>query len=260
MNSNIRLTQDLGFWKWSKGLTASAMLAFDVHNSRDLKYNKREDTYNFAGTKDENGLWNDDVFDADGNYRYALTYTGHKDLAFDQGASDSRSTYFEASLNYDRSFGLHRIGGLLLYNQKIYRSSSDNLIGSLPYKQQGLAARATYSWNDRYFSRQTLGIMVPRTSVQKTFRFLPAFGLGWAISNEAWWESLQETVSYFKVRYTDGLVGTDAVTGRRFMYLDQMASVDGYRFGDQNNGVGGWGSASTEPMSVGLLPQARLRC
>lgn len=237
LNSNIRLTQDLGFWKWSKGLTASAMLAFDVHNSRDLKYNKREDTYNFAGTKDENGLWNDDVFDADGNYRYALTYTGHKDLAFDQGASDSRSTYFEASLNYDRSFGLHRIGGLLLYNQKIYRSSSDNLIGSLPYKQQGLAARATYSWNDRYFFEANLGYNGSENfSPEKRFGFFPAFGLGWAISNEAWWESLQETVSYFKVRYTDGLVGTDAVTGRRFMYLDQMASVDGYRFGDQNNG------------------------
>ena len=219
LNSNIRLTQDLGFWKWSKGLTASAMLAFDVHNSRDLKYNKREDTYNFAGTKDENGLWNDDVFDADGNYRYALTYTGHKDLAFDQGASDSRSTYFEASLNYDRSFGLHRIGGLLLYNQKIYRSSSDNLIGSLPYKQQGLAARATYSWNDRYFFEANLGYNGSENfSPEKRFGFFPAFGLGWAISNEAWWESLQETVSYFKVRYTDGLVGTDAVTGRRFMY------------------------------------------
>ena len=240
LNSNIRLTQDLGFWKWSKGLTASAMLAFDVHNSRDLKYNKREDTYNFAGTKDENGLWNDDVFDADGNYRYALTYTGHKDLAFDQGASDSRSTYFEASLNYDRSFGLHRIGGLLLYNQKIYRSSSDNLIGSLPYKQQGLAARATYSWNDRYFFEANLGYNGSENfSPEKRFGFFPAFGLGWAISNEAWWESLQETVSYFKVRYTDGLVGTDAVTGRRFMYLDQMASVDGYRFGEQKNGVGG---------------------
>ena len=172
LNSNIRLTQDLDFWKWSKGLTASAMLAFDVHNSRDLKYNKREDTYNFAGTKDENGLWNDDVFDADGNYRYALTYTGHKDLAFDQGASDSRSTYFEASLNYDRSFGLHRIGGLLLYNQKIYRSSSDNLIGSLPYKQQGLAARATYSWNDRYFFEANLGYNGSEKS-RKTFRFLP---------------------------------------------------------------------------------------
>ena len=156
-------------------------------------------------------MWNDDVFDADGNYRYALTYTGHKDLAFDQGASDSRSTYFEASLNYDRSFGLHRIGGLLLYNQKIYRSSSDNLIGSLPYKQQGLAARATYSWNDRYFFEANLGYNGSENfSPEKRFGFFPAFGLGWAISNEAWWESLQETVSYFKVRYTDGLVGTDA--------------------------------------------------
>lgn len=45
----------------------------------------------------------------------------------------------------------------MLYNQKIYRSSSDNLIGSLPYKQQGLAARATYSWNDRYFFEANLG-------------------------------------------------------------------------------------------------------
>ena len=105
------------------------MLAFDVHNNRNLYYNKRESTYNFAGTKDELGLWNDDVFDEYGNYRYALTYTGHRDLTFDQSASDSRSTYFEASLNYDRTFGLHRVGGLLLYNQKIYRESSGNLIG-----------------------------------------------------------------------------------------------------------------------------------
>lgn len=242
LNSNIRLTQDLGFWNWSKGFTATAMLAFDVHNSRDLKYNKREDTYNFAGTKDENGLWNDDVFDEDGNYRYALTYTGHKDLTFDQGASDSRSTYFEASLNYDRSFGLHRVGGLLLYNQKIYRTSSDNLIGSLPYKQQGLAARVTYSWNDRYFFEANAGYNGSENfSPDKRFGFFPAFGFGWAVSNESWWEPLQEAVSYFKIRYTDGLVGTDAVTGRRFMYLDQMAGLDGYRFGDQNNSVGGWG-------------------
>lgn len=246
LNSNIRLTQDLGFWKWSKGFTASAMLAFDVHNNRDLKYNKREDTYNFAGSKDENGLWNDDVFDENGDYRYALTYTGHKDLSFDQSGSESRSTYFEASLNYDRSFGLHRVGGLVLYNQKVYRSRSDSdkdkLISSLPYKQQGLAARATYSWNDRYFFEANVGYNGSENfSPEKRFGFFPAFGVGWAVSNEAWWAPLQDVVSYFKVRYTDGLVGTDAVTGRRFMYLDQMASIDGYRFGDQNNGVGGWG-------------------
>ena len=226
LNSNIRLTQDLGFWKWSKGLTASAMLAFDVHNSRDLKYNKREDTYNFAGTKDENGLWNDDVFDADGNYRYALTYTGHKDLAFDQGASDSRSTYFEASLNYDRSFGLHRIGGLLLYNQKIYRLSSDNLIGSLPYKQQGLAARATYSWNDRYFFEANLGYNGSENfSPEKRFGFFPAFSAGWVVSNERFLEK-NKTITNLKLRASYGKVGNDQLGSNRFLYLDdiQMAS------------------------------------
>ena len=96
------ITEDGSFYSLH---TASAMLAFDVHNSRDLKYNKREDTYNFAGTKDENGLWNDDVFDADGNYRYALTYTGHKDLAFDQGASDSRSTLLSITSSFRKRPG-----------------------------------------------------------------------------------------------------------------------------------------------------------
>ncbi len=243
LNSNIRLTQDLGFWKWSKGLTASAMLAFDVSNNTDLKYQKREDTYYFAGTKDvTTGLWNDDVYDENGEYRLSRTFQGSNELNYDKAYSSSRSTYFEASLNYDRTFGLHRVGGLLLYNQKIYRDKIDNLVNSLPYKQQGIAARATYSWNDRYFLEANVGYNGSENfSPEKRFGFFPAFGVGWAISNEEFWESLQKYVSYFKIRYTDGLVGTDAVAGRRFMYLGQMAGQDGYRFGENNSAVGGWG-------------------
>lgn len=243
LNSNIRLTQDLGFSKWSKGLSASAMLAFDVNNSRNLNYNKREDTYYFSGTKDTaTGLWNDDVFGADGNYRMGRTFQGSKELSFGQAASDSRSTYFEAALNYDRSFGLHRVGGLFLYNQKISRQSADNIVNSLSYKQQGIAARVTYSWNDRYFLEANAGYNGSENfNPEKRFGFFPAFGVGWAVSNEDFWQPLQKYVSYFKLRYTDGLVGTDAVTNRRFMYLDQMTGVDGTRFGDQNDGVSGWG-------------------
>ena len=37
LNSNIRVKQDLDFWKWSKGLSASAMVAFDTYNSRKRK-------------------------------------------------------------------------------------------------------------------------------------------------------------------------------------------------------------------------------
>lgn len=243
LNSNLRLTQDLGFWKWSKGLTASVMLAFDVNNSKNLYYQKREDTYFFSGSKDATtGLWNDDVFDGEGGYRLNRTYQGNKELTYDSASSDSRSTYFEASLNYDRAFGLHRVGGLFIYNQKIYRLSGGNLVNSLPYKQQGIAARGTYSWNDRYFFEVNIGYNGSENfDPGKRFGFFPAFGVGWAISNENFWQPLRKYVSFFKIRYTDGLVGTDAVTGRRFMYLDQMDSQDGYRFGTSNTAVGGWG-------------------
>lgn len=256
LNSNIRVTQDLGFWKWSKGLTASAMLAFDVTNERDLYYEKREDTYYYSGTKDAvSGLWNDDVFDENGAYRLSRTYQGSKELSYKTESVNERSTYFEASLNYDRAFGLHRVGGLLLYNQKIRRytednqkerdkSATDRIVNSLPYKQQGLAARLTYSWNDRYFLEGNLGYNGSENfSPGKRFGVFPAIGVGWAVSNEDFWKSVQKYVSYFKVRYTDGLVGTDAVTGRRFMYLDQMSSQDGYRFGTENNSTSGWGFA-----------------
>ncbi|MCL1617449.1 TonB-dependent receptor [Bacteroides sp. ET71] len=244
LNSNIRLTQDLGFWKWSKGLSASALLAFDVTNSSDLYYKKREDTYWFAGSKDTNtGLWNDDVFDENGNYRLNRTYQGSKDLSYDMASSKSRSTYFEASLNYDRAFGLHRVGALFLYNQKITRNDAaeGDLVGSLPYKQQGIAARVTYSWNDRYFIEGNVGYNGSENfSPDKRFGVFPAIGVGWAISNEDFWEPIKKYVSYLKVRYTDGLVGTDAVTGRRFMYQEQMGGSDGYRFGVSNSAVNGW--------------------
>lgn len=197
LNSNIRVTQDLGFWKWSKGLTASAMLAFDVTNERDLFYEKREDTYYYSGAKDAiTGLWNDDVFDENGDYRLNRTYQGSKELGFKTESVSQRSTYFEASLNYDRAFGLHRVGGLMLYNQKIRRhtvdkqderdkSAADRIVNSLPYKQQGIAARLTYSWNDRYFLEGNLGYNGSENfSPEKRFGFFPAIGLGWAISNE----------------------------------------------------------------------------
>jgi len=116
------------------------------------------------------------------------------------------------------------------------------LINSLPYKQQGLAARATYSWKDRYFVEGNVGYNGSENfSPSKRFGLFPAFGLGWAVSNESFFEPIKKYVSFLKFRYTDGIVGTDAVTDRRFMYLDQMSSTDGYSFGVNNQGVSGWG-------------------
>ncbi|MCS3283318.1 hypothetical protein NXV73_13445 [Bacteroides salyersiae] len=38
INSNLKVTQDLDFWDWSKGFTAHALIAFDVRANQQLNY------------------------------------------------------------------------------------------------------------------------------------------------------------------------------------------------------------------------------
>jgi len=244
LNSNIKISQDLGFTEWSKGLSAHALLAFDVNNARNNNYEKLDDTYAFSGTKNtDTGLWNDDVYDADGNWNIIRTYTGSRELSYSRGQSMDRNIYFETSLNYERTFGKHAVTGLLLYNQNIYAPGApDSLVGSLDYKQQGIAARATYSYDDRYFGELNAGYNGSENfDPDNRFGFFPAAGLGWAVSNESFWEPLKDVWSFFKIRYTIGLVGSDSATGRRFMYQDEMGSADGTYFGTANSYKGGWG-------------------
>ncbi len=243
LNSNIRLTQDLGFFEWSKGLSARALLAFDVNNSRTNKYDKQEDTFAISGSKDtETGLWNSDVYDAQGNWNIVRTHTGHRELVYSRDQAMDRNVYFEAALNYEREFGKHAVSGLLLYNQNVYAPGSpDSLVESLDYKQQGIAARATYSYDDRYFGELNAGYNGSENfDPNNRFGFFPAAGIGWAVSNESFWKPIKDVWSFFKIRYTIGLVGSDSATGRRFMYQDEMGSADGAYFGTANSHKEGW--------------------
>lgn len=245
INSNIRVTQDLGFTEWSKGFNLSALVAFDAYNSRTLNYNRWDDMYYFSGSKDPNtGLWIEDtVFDNEGNYLTNRVRQGNQVLEFDQSSGANRTVYFEASLNYDRAFGKHRVGGLLLYNQKIYRDlTASDLTGSLPYKNKGYAGRLTYSYDDRYLVEANIGINGSENfSPENRYGVFPAFGLGWVVSNESFW-GVQDWISYLKLRYTIGWVGSDTTTDRRFMYQGIMGSdgIYGNRFGESYGLTTGW--------------------
>ena len=256
INTNIRVNQDLGFWDWSKGLNVNAMLAFDISNSRNLNYTKQESTYYFGGTRNpRTGLWNTglpdpdtgiweggDVFNRNGTYNIIRTYTGSNDLSFSRSQSMTRSTYFEASLNYNRDFGKHNVTALFLYNHTIYNAGDPgDLIASLPYRQQGIAGRLTYDYDNRYLLELNAGYNGSENfDPENRFGFFPAAGIGWVASSEKFWGgNLANILSFFKIRYTIGLVGSDTVAGRRFMYQDQMKQLDGTRFGTTNNS--GWG-------------------
>jgi TonB-dependent Receptor Plug Domain./TonB dependent receptor. len=246
LNSNIRITQDLDFWKWSKGLSVSAMVAFDTYSSRTRKYNRNEPMYTFAGKTDENGLWIEDtLFDEEtGDYLYSVLKEADGSLSLQTPEQwSNRTVYTEASLNYDRSFGAHRVGGLLLYNQKVYWDlNATDIIGGMPYKQRGFAGRITYSWNDRYFAEFNLGINGSENFTPgKRYGAFPAFGLGWAVSNESFWNPIRKYISFLKLRYTDGWVGSDTATGRRFMYQGVFTNLTGTMFGTNYTNANGYG-------------------
>lgn len=139
IQSNIRVTQDLDMI--TKGLKATAMFAYDVTTNRRTEYRKRENTYYFA---DRNN-----PYDENGNPILTSTWDkGSSTLGFGGNAfNGDRKDYFEAAVNYDRAFGDHRVGAMAIYTQQSRSvNNAGDIVGAIPYRMQGIAGRATYSY------------------------------------------------------------------------------------------------------------------
>ncbi|MFS2923392.1 MULTISPECIES: TonB-dependent receptor [unclassified Bacteroides] len=243
--SNLRITQDLDML--TKGLKLTGMYAFDVYNEIHVHQDRAESTYNFLDTSVP--------YDMDGQPILQRIYEGSNVLSYKQETSGNKKTYLEASLNYDRTFNDdHRVSALFLFNQQsklLYPKGT--LEDAIPYRMMGIAGRATYSWKDRYFAEFNIGYNgAENFSPKHRFGTFPAFGVGWVISNEKFWQPLSKAVSFLKIRYTDGKVGNSEVSDRRFMYLDQMKENGdyGYKFGP--NGTK-WSGYETVNMAVDLI-------
>lgn len=243
--SNLRVTQDLDML--TKGLKLTAMYAFDVYNEIHVHQDRAESTYNFLDTSVP--------YDMNGQPILQRIYEGSNVLSYTQETSGNKKTYLEASLNYDRRFNDdHRVSALFLFNQQsklLYPKGT--LEDAIPYRMMGIAGRATYSWKDRYFAEFNIGYNgAENFSPKHRFGTFPAFGVGWVVSNEKFWQPLSKAVSFLKIRYTDGKVGNSEVSDRRFMYLDQMKENGdyGYKFGP--NGTK-WSGYETVNMAVDLI-------
>ena len=243
--SNLRVTQDLDML--TKGLKLTAMYAFDVYNEIHVHQDRAESTYNFLDTSVP--------YDMNGQPILQRIYEGSNVLSYTQETSGNKKTYLEASLNYDRRFNDdHRVSALFLFNQQsklLYPKGT--LEDAIPYRMMGIAGRATYSWKDRYFAEFNIGYNgAENFSPKHRFGTFPAFGVGWVVSNEKFWQPLSKAVSFLKIRYTDGKVGNSEVSDRRFMYLDKKKENGdyGYKFGP--NGTK-WSGYETVNMAVDLI-------
>ena len=145
--------------------------------------------------------------------------------AYTESRGKSRNWYAETAFNYNRSFGLHSVGALLLYNQsqKYYPGT----YADIRQGYVGLVGRVTYDWNNRYMAEFNIGYNGSENfAPSKRFGTFPAGSIGWVASDESFFKPLKKVVSFLKLRASWGLVGNDKIGGSRFMYLPDPYNVN----------------------------------
>jgi len=221
MLAQVELKQD--FSKLiTKGLDARVLVNTDRYSYFDVR---REMTpyYYSLGTYDRDT----------GVYTVRSLNAGSNALSYKEGAKDVSSTlYLEAAINYNRTFvEKHAVTGLLVYTlqQRLY-GNAGTLQASLPYRNQGLAGRFTYAYDNRYFAEFNFGYNgSERFDKKHRWGFFPSAGLGYIISNEKFFEPIKDKVTLLKLKATYGLVGNDSIGSERFFYLSNVNLNDSSR-------------------------------
>ena len=138
-----------------------------------------------------------------------------------------RSIFYQLSMNYNRSFGVHDVGGLFLFSRR-----KDATGANFPSFQEDWVGRVTYAYNEKYL----LEVNGAYNGSEKfgpgyRFGFFPSLAAGWMISNEQFLSHL-DWLTKLKVRGSIGMVGSDAGIPR-WGYLDSWITGDNrvLRFG-----------------------------
>lgn len=238
--SNAKVTQDLGMLV--PGLSAYVLYSFDAFNSQSISRTRQRNTYKI----NPNAPYN-----ADGTVNLLpVITTGSDNLSYARANGGTRSYYLETAVNYDQTFKKdHRVTGLVLYNQRSFIDAfATNLTASLPFRSMGLAGRGTYGYKEKYFGEVNFGYNGSENfAPENRFGFFPSIGVGWVVSKEKFFEPLDNIFQFFKIRYSDGYVGSGA-GGRRFGFLTIVSDgAAGYTWGNGTNNQGsGGGIAITD--------------
>lgn len=250
MDMDLTLTQKLDFI--TKGLSVEIKGAYNTFYSFIQKRHGTVETYTpyYQSELETPGL---DIKDPAYNKTIVYRVDGqNRRLNYNEDTHRGRNWYFEASLRYNRKFGNHNVGGLLLYNQdkKYYPAQFTDV----PNAYVGLVGRLTYDYKSRYIAEFNFGYNGSENfAPDKRFGAFPAGSIGYVLSEESFMKK-QKVVDYLKLRASVGLVGNDNMNGNRFLYLpgswlvDQFGKVDnwgasqnGYNFG-YNNGNSMYGA------------------
>lgn len=214
------------------GLTALGRFSFDTYGEFNTNRTGQNDLW-YAGSRDPQG-----------NLVYERVRNGSTYLGFGTSSSGERVMYLEGNIAYDRTFGNHAVGGLIvgtMRNRVI--GSAENLKRGIPFRNQSMAARVTYGFKERYLAELNIGATGSENFESgKRWGYFPAVSAGWVISKEAFFEPLTHSINLLKIRGSIGTTGNDLIgtdTDDRFGYLTYIENANGISFGSSPNAYTG---------------------
>ncbi len=215
LTANLEFDQKLNML--TEGLSFKALASFRNYSSTTTKREQGYNMYEITSYSQE----------AEGGYSYVvdpLTEPTVPVLNTSGSVGGSRRIYFQTYLNYARRFGLHDVSGMLLYNQdELANNDASTLMTSLPNRKQGMAARASYGYDNRYLFELNVGYNGSENFAKNhRWGLFPAVAVGYTISREKFFEPLLAVVTNLKLRASYGLVGNDQIGGARFAYLSDV--------------------------------------
>lgn len=221
INTSLKVRQDFDFV--TKGLSSSVLVNFKNWSSNS--YTRSIEPYLYRVKEG--------TFDPE-TQEYELERLGTSGTDFisqsDITKVGDNIFFLQGTIDYDRRFDEHTLGGMLLYTQREYRD------GVLPHRNQGFSGRFMYNYLLKYFVELNFGYTgTERMAADTRFDFFPAMSLGWVASDEDFFTPIKDVVSFMKIRGSYGLIGSDE-TGlnagaEHFLYIDRISlNQDGYGF------------------------------
>ncbi|SIO14899.1 TonB-dependent receptor [Chitinophaga niabensis] len=218
----------------TKGLKATGRFSFDTYGE-----------FNTSRTGD-NDLWYAGSRGSDGKLIFEQVRTGSSFLGYSSNSQGERVMYLEGNITYDRTFGKHNIGALVvgtMRNRLI--GNADNLKRAIPFRNQSAATRITYAFMDKYLAEVNIGA-TGSENFEKGRRWgtFPAAAIGWVISKEGFMEGVSKTLTLLKLRASIGTTGNDAIGANngsydRFGYLTYVDGANGIQFGSSPRSYNG---------------------
>jgi TonB-linked SusC/RagA family outer membrane protein len=135
-----------------------------------------------------------------------------------------KTFYYETTLNYNNTFGKHNITAMILAN---WQEKGIKL--EFPYYNQAFVGRTTYDYSRKYMLEINVGYTgSERFAPGNRYGLFPAGALGWMISEEEFFKNAIPWINKLKIRYSDGVVGSDYASSRWLYMSDFYFDNSGY--------------------------------